>query len=224
MSSLYRGVAIPSFTFGLISVVDASPITVGTVNGYISKDGGAQVELVNSAGGLGINHLGNGQWVVNITKEETDASQIGLIFIHAFAVPANTNVPLINAPTPLKQTLTPGDPSTEIGKVRILIEDTGGIIFIDAVIQFLLDENEGDIYYAAADGLDVMAAGASQNARMVRTGSTTQDYRRTPVELRNQADRWRSRGDDFPQFARVERDVSIFSAFEIYSNRIQREG
>lgn len=222
MSKFFRGVAVPSFTFGLTSVIDGSAVTDGTVRGYISQAGGVQVELVNSAGGLGISHLGNGQWSVALTAEETDSTHIGLVFVRADAVNETFNLQMTNAPSPLDQTEVPGDPSTQIGKVRVLIADTEGAFFVDAEIQFFLDVNDDEIYYASALALDTMSTGAAQTAWMVRTGSTTQDFRRTPVELANAAQRMRDYVDDFPAYAVAEQNVSIFSASQILHNRYHR--
>jgi len=53
------------------------------------------------------------------------------------------------------------DPATDQGKVRLLAQDTdvrGEWIFTDDEIQAFLDLNGGNIFYAAAQGLEVIAA------------------------------------------------------------------
>ncbi len=223
MSSYFKGVAIADFTFGLIAVVDGSAVTTGTVTGYISKDGGTQVELVNSAGGTGINHLGNGQWNVTITKEEMDADSVGLVFVHVLAVSSNFTIPTAKSPSPLVNVDSPGDPSTEIGKVRILINDNDGQVFIDAEIQFFLDENTGDIYFAAADALTSMASGAAQKNWLIKTGTKTKDFRQLATALLKQAKAFRSRGDDIPEVDFIMQNTNLFSGLDLDLHRIKRQ-
>jgi len=53
----------------------------------------------------------------------------------------------------------PYDPTTDIGKVRLQIADTGSSpIFSDAEIQAFLDQETGSIMLASADALDALAA------------------------------------------------------------------
>jgi len=222
--SYFRGVAIDDFTFQMVSTIDGSPIITGTVTGRISKDGGTQVELINSAGGTGINHLGNGQYKVTITKEEMDADSVGFVFTHTNGIPAGFTIPTNKSPSPLVQVDSPGDVSTLVGQVRMLINDNDGQIFIDAEIDFFLSQNEQDIYFAGADALETMASGAAQKNWLIRTGTKTKDFRQLAKELRAQAQALRERSDNFALFEFAEQNVSVFSSSEITLNRILREG
>lgn len=75
-----KNVAIPGFTFTLINRSDGSAVTSGTVNTFITKDGGAQVAATNIP-----THVGNGQWVINLEAVEMDADIVGLLFMEATA-------------------------------------------------------------------------------------------------------------------------------------------
>lgn len=77
-----RGELVDGYTFGMINRTDGSAITSGTITGYISQDGGAQVALTNA-----VTHKGNGQAAVDITAAEMTAHVIGIVFIHTDAVP-----------------------------------------------------------------------------------------------------------------------------------------
>ena len=77
-----RNVAVTGFSFGFVSSVDGTPVLSGSPVGFITKDGGAQASLTNA-----LTHLGNGQWVVNLTQTEMNADMIGLAFILSGAVP-----------------------------------------------------------------------------------------------------------------------------------------
>ena len=80
-----KGAAITGFTFSLISRLDGSALTSGTIVSKITKDGGTQSSTTGSAV-----HEGNGQWSINLTATEMDADVIGLSLIHANAIPTYT--------------------------------------------------------------------------------------------------------------------------------------
>lgn len=229
MSSYFRAVGITGFTFQLLFKATGDSIIVGTVTGYVTKDGGTQTELFNSAGGTGINHEGNGQWSLDITKEEMDADSIGLLFVHdsGDGIPVNFNIPTQNRPSPLTQTSTTGDVTTLVGQVRILIDDNDGAIFTEDEILFFLGQNDNNIYYASADALIVMASSAAKKASLIKTGTKTKDFRKLGHELRDQAyelrDRAGGQGGE-PCFDFIEQNVSLTSGYEISSNRLKREG
>lgn len=77
-----KNVAVTGFTVGMIDASDGSAITSGTVNGYVTKDGGTQTALTNS-----LTHEGNGQWSVNLTAAEMNADVVGLTFTHSSGIP-----------------------------------------------------------------------------------------------------------------------------------------
>ncbi len=82
-----KNTAVTGFVFEMIKADDGSAITSGTVNGYITKDGGSQASLTNTP-----THVGNGQWKVNLTAEEMNADCIGLLFTHTSAVPVHFTI------------------------------------------------------------------------------------------------------------------------------------
>ncbi len=79
--------AVTGFSFALVNKTSGSAVTSGTVNGYISKDGGAQGSLANNPA-----HKGNGQWSINLTAGEMNADVIGLLFVHTDAVPVHFTI------------------------------------------------------------------------------------------------------------------------------------
>lgn len=76
-----KGVAVAAFPFSMIHKQTGAAITTGTVNGYIKKDGGAQVAIAGTP-----THDANGQWYVALTAAEMNADVIGLLFTHVDAV------------------------------------------------------------------------------------------------------------------------------------------
>lgn len=82
-----RGVAVTGFPFGMVSATDGSAIVSGAVTGYVTKDGGTQAALGDTA-----THEGNGQWSINLTASEMDGDYVGLLFTHASAVPVHFTI------------------------------------------------------------------------------------------------------------------------------------
>jgi len=82
-----KNTAVTGFVFEMIKAADGSAITTGTVNGYITKDGGSQASLTNTP-----THVANGQWKVNLTAAEMNAETIGLLFTHTDAVPMHFTI------------------------------------------------------------------------------------------------------------------------------------
>jgi len=82
-----KSTAVTGFIFVMIKAADGSAITTGTVNGYITKDGGSQASLTNTP-----IHVGNGQWKVNLTAAEMNADCVGLLFTHTDAVPVHFTI------------------------------------------------------------------------------------------------------------------------------------
>jgi len=79
--------AVTGFSFVLVNKANGSAVTSGTVNGFITKDGGSQASLTNSPA-----HKGNGQWSINLTAGEMNADVIGLLFVHTDAVPVHFTI------------------------------------------------------------------------------------------------------------------------------------
>lgn len=91
--SFEKGKSVNGFAFALISRADGSAITSGTVNAFITIDGGVQATLVNTPA-----HEGNGQWSVGITGPEMDGDYLGLLFTHTDAVPAHFSIDTVSDP------------------------------------------------------------------------------------------------------------------------------
>ena len=87
--SFKYGVAVPGFTFGLVSSIDGTAITSGTIVSRISKDGGAQASITDTAA-----HLGEGQWSIDLSATEMQAAVLGLVFGESTtpAVPAHFTI------------------------------------------------------------------------------------------------------------------------------------
>lgn len=103
--SFKRNVAVTGFTVGMVNKTDGSAITSGTVNGFATKDGGSQTALTNA-----LTHEGNGQWSVDLTAGEMDASVVGLVFTHASGIPQQITI---------KTVLVNPDDATAFGVSRI---------------------------------------------------------------------------------------------------------
>jgi hypothetical protein len=97
MDNFIKGQAIVGFPFEMIDRTTGAGITTGTVNGYITKDGGTQEALSMSP-----THEGNGQWSVNISAAEMTADILGLLFTHVNGVSQHFTIKTIveaTAPT-----------------------------------------------------------------------------------------------------------------------------
>jgi hypothetical protein len=82
-----RGQAISGFPFGLVSRIDGTSITSGTVDVYVTIDGGAQFLASNPP-----EHEGFGQWTMNFNGNETDGTFLGITVIHADAIPEHFTI------------------------------------------------------------------------------------------------------------------------------------
>jgi hypothetical protein len=91
--SFEKGKAVNGFTFALISRADGSAIITGTVNGFVTIDGGVQQALTNTPA-----HEGNGQWSVALTAPEMNGDIVGLLFTHVDAVPAQLTIATVEDP------------------------------------------------------------------------------------------------------------------------------
>lgn len=103
-----KGEAVEGFPFEMIDK-SGDPITTGTVNGFIIKDGGTQESL-----SMVPEHEGNGQWSINISAAEMNADIIGLLFTHANAVPQHFTIKTIVELTTDSRTYVP---ATSVGVV-----------------------------------------------------------------------------------------------------------
>lgn len=85
--SYIRGQAITGFPFGLVDRSTGNIITSGNVDVYITIDGGDQFEAANEPV-----HKNNGQWVVNFNGNETNGTFIGIMIVHADAIPQHFTI------------------------------------------------------------------------------------------------------------------------------------
>jgi len=78
------------------------------------------------------------------------------------------------------------DPTTNIGKVRILIGDRNPDewIFSDDEIQAFIDLNSDNLYFAAADALETMAANDAMIQKRIRLNDLSDDRVSISRELR----------------------------------------
>ena len=149
---IYRGVAVSGFPFALINRVTGETVTTGVVVGYLIKDGGQQQPLINTPV-----YVGNGQWKVDFTENETDANLIGVVFIHADALPVHftiiTAIPGVGiGAVHWSYTLTEEGTGNPIADAKIWVStDSGGSNIIasgttnqNGVIWFWLDP--GTVY------------------------------------------------------------------------------
>lgn len=112
------------------------------------------------------------------------------------------------------------DPTTDIGKVRLLIADTGATVFSDAEIQALLDMESQSVMLAAADGCDALAALYARRSKKLTVLDIQVDFTQAAKDLRAQAKQLReNEADGFafeisemvePGFARTERREKEF--------------
>jgi len=82
-----KSVPVTGFAFGLINKETGASVTSGTVNVYITKDGGTQ-----QVGSYTPEHEGNGQWTINLSGDEMDADIVGIIITHTDAIPQHFTI------------------------------------------------------------------------------------------------------------------------------------
>ena len=113
------------------------------------------------------------------------------------------------------------DPSTDVGKVRLLIPDTDvpdNAVFEDADIEAFLDL-EGDIRLAAAQALDSIAVSEALVQKVLKTMDTQTDGAKLAEALMKRAASLRAQAaqvdeDDDDQFAVAEFADPVFGQRE----------
>jgi len=78
----FRGEALSGFPFGLVNKSTGDIIITGTVNVFLTIDDGIQFAATHIP-----TYKGNGQWTVNFNGNETDGNLIGIMIVHADAIP-----------------------------------------------------------------------------------------------------------------------------------------
>lgn len=105
-----KGQAVVGFPFQMITT-SGTDVTTGTVNGFITKDGGTQESLSMLA-----THEGNGQWSINLSAAEMNADILGLVFTHINGVTQQFTIKTVVQIT--SETLT-FVPATSVGIITV---------------------------------------------------------------------------------------------------------
>lgn len=154
---LYRNVANQLFFIELLTAAGVA-ITTGVVTGYVTKDAAAQGALAGA-----ITHVGGGQYRIDPTQADTNATTLAFLFTHATAVPVGLTIstePVPATATALTGTWTyAGDFTLARDQVRFLIQDTQSTrpLLTDAEIAWLVS-TEANVYMAAAACCDSLVA------------------------------------------------------------------
>ena len=98
------------------------------------------------------------------------------------------------------------DPTTTLGKVRKYAQDTGSrdslgntvintanAIFTDVEIQGFLDDNSSDVYAAAADALEIIAANQAYVLKVISNNGLSTNGPAVAAALRETARQWREK-------------------------------
>lgn len=115
----------------------------------------------------------------------------------------------------------PYDPTTDNGKVRLLITDTddSNPIFTDAEITAFLSLNSSNILLAAAQALDVMAVNEAMVLKVIKLLDLTTDGAKVAAALKAQADSLRQQAADADyDFDWAEMNLNAFAWREIVYN------
>jgi len=100
------------------------------------------------------------------------------------------------------------DPTTDVGKVRLLLNDTddagsnGGFVFTNEEIQAFLDLEDGHVKLAAAQAIDTNATNEALASKVLKTPTVTTDGAKLADALRKHASNLRDQhyqalDDDF---------------------------
>lgn len=117
------------------------------------------------------------------------------------------------------------DPTTDIGKVRMLIPDRveSDAILTDEEIDAYLEMNDDDIRYAAADALDMIASDQALTLKVITLLDLKTDGPATARALMERADKLRTLSDNEGAEADAE-DGGLFDYGEmVYDTFTGRE-
>ncbi|RJP53621.1 MAG: hypothetical protein C4583_04345 [Anaerolineaceae bacterium] len=98
------------------------------------------------------------------------------------------------------------DPTSDIGKVRMMIPDRVGsdALLTDEEIEAYLDMNGDDVRYAAADALDMIASDQALTLKVITLMDLRTDGRATAQSLMERADKLRTLADNEDAAAEAE--------------------
>jgi hypothetical protein len=110
------------------------------------------------------------------------------------------------------------DPSTDRGRVRLLIgdDDTDNQIFADASIDAFLTMEGGEVKLGAAAALEAIAAKQALIQKVMKVGDVTTDGAKLAQALRELAANFRRQVEDAPAFDVAEWSVTPAVAREIW--------
>ena len=110
--SFVRNTAVTGFTFGMVNATTGAALTgvASAIGKYHTKDGGSQAALSGT-----IAEEGNGQYSINLTATEMNASVVGLLFTHSSGVPVQFTIKTIGSPA---DTSTESTLSTTLTSLR----------------------------------------------------------------------------------------------------------
>lgn len=104
------------------------------------------------------------------------------------------------------------DPQSDVGRVRLLIDDTQGEgVFDDPEITAFLDLNGGSVLRAAAQALLMLAGSEARLGKKIRTQDLQTDGPAVAAELRALAKQLRAQADEEDA---ASPDASFFSVVE----------
>jgi hypothetical protein len=83
-----KNVASQFISACLIATADGTPVTSGTTNVYVNKDGAGQ----SAGGATTASHAGNGEWLYACTQTDTNANHVAFTFVNTSAVNVVINV------------------------------------------------------------------------------------------------------------------------------------
>lgn len=118
------------------------------------------------------------------------------------------------------------DPTTDNGRVRLLITDTDytNLIFEDVEITAFLAINGGNILLAAAQAIDVMAVNEVMVLKVIRLLDLTTNGAAVAKALNAKADALRKQAQDLDQdFDWAEWAVDAFSRRELIEKEALRD-
>ena len=115
------------------------------------------------------------------------------------------------------------DPTTDRGKVRLLVSDTdtavaANQIFSDAEIDALLTLESGDVYMAAAAAAESISASAARSNIVWRAAGQTIDKKGIAENFRALAKMYRKRASDGAPFEEIDAADIAISAFGVDSS------
>lgn len=88
------------------------------------------------------------------------------------------------------------DATTPDGQVRLLINDSTGVVFNSDEITALLALEDGNVKRAAAQALDIIADDEALTSKVIRTQDLTTDGAKVADSLRKRAAALRAQADD----------------------------